>query len=35
MEIKVLGMGCAKCNLLVEHTQQALNSLGWNETVKK
>lgn len=35
MEIKVLGMGCAKCNLLVEHTQQALNSLGWNETVEK
>ena len=35
MEIKVLGMGCAKCRLLLNHTRQALQMLGWNETVEK
>ncbi len=35
MEIKVLGMGCAKCSLLFNHTQQAIQLLGWNETVEK
>lgn len=35
MEIKVLGMGCASCNKLVESVKQAVKELGIDTEVKK
>jgi small redox-active disulfide protein 2 len=35
MEIKVLGSGCAKCNLLEEVTRRAVAQAGIDATVEK
>ena len=35
MEIKVLGSGCAKCNLLEEATKRAVAQAGIDATVEK
>ncbi len=35
MEIKVLGTGCTKCNLLEEATRQAVEKAGLDATVEK
>ncbi len=35
MEIKVLGKGCKKCNLLEQHAKQAVKSLGIEASVEK
>ena len=35
MEIKVLGAGCKKCNLLEENIKKALKELGIEATVEK
>lgn len=35
MEIKVLGSGCAKCNLLEEVTKRAVAQAGVDATVEK
>ena len=35
MDIKVLGTGCAKCNLLEKKTREALKELGIEATVEK
>ncbi len=32
--VKVLGSGCASCNLLEEHTRQALVDLGMDTTIE-
>lgn len=35
MEIKVLGTGCPKCKALEQATQNAINELGVQATIKK
>ena len=35
MEIKVIGTGCDKCDLLYENTQEALRNLGMEANVEK
>ena len=35
MEIKVLGSGCTKCNLLEDATRQAVEKAGIDATVEK
>lgn len=35
MEIKVLGVGCSKCDLLAERVQTAVTDLGLQATVVK
>ena len=35
MEIKVLGSGCAKCNLLEEVTKRAVAETGLDATIEK
>lgn len=32
--VKVLGSGCASCNLLEEHTRQALQELGMDTSIE-
>jgi len=32
--VKVLGSGCANCNLLEEHTRQALEALGMDTSIE-
>ncbi|MDY0289441.1 MAG: thioredoxin family protein [Sphaerochaeta sp.] len=32
--VKVLGSGCASCNLLEEHTRQALEELGMDTSIE-
>ena len=35
MEIKVIGIGCGKCDRLYENTQEALRNLGMEANVEK
>lgn len=35
MDIKILGGGCTKCDLLYKHTQEALIELGITANIKK
>ncbi len=35
MNIKVLGKGCKKCNMLEEHAKQAVEALGVEATFEK
>ena len=34
-DVKILGMGCPKCNTLQELTEKALNELGLEYTIEK